>query len=243
MTFDLVFWLLAILGVVLTGISKSGFAGGAGVVAVPLLALWIPVEQAIAIMLPVLIAMDLQAVHLYWRDINWRIFKPLIPAALLGITLASFLLNQLPENTMLLILAILSIGFALWQSLSRWFAKLHFQGFFWGSFSGITSTLLHAGGPPINMYLLTLGLPKRQWIAITCIFFAFMNWIKVIPYSLSGLWQWDGFFKSLLLLPIAYLGIYLGHKIQSLLSEKQFMFACRCLLLFSGVGLLIKAVW
>lgn len=243
MNIDVIFWLLAIAGVILTGISKSGFAGGAGVVAVPLLALWIPVEQAIAIMLPVLIAMDIQAVRLYWRDINWQLLRPLLPASLMGIAIAGFLLNRLPETILLLMLAILSICFALWQSLSRWFSKLHFQGFFWGSFSGITSTLLHAGGPPINMYLLTLGLPKRQWIAITCIFFAFMNWVKVIPYSLGGLWQWDGFYKSLLLLPIAYLGIYLGHQIQSLLSEKQFMLACRSLLLLSGIGLLIKAVW
>ena len=36
---DAAFWLLAVVGVFLTGISKSGFAGGAGVVAVPLLAL------------------------------------------------------------------------------------------------------------------------------------------------------------------------------------------------------------
>ncbi len=49
-----IFWLLAFAGVVLTGISKSGFAGGAGVVAVPLLALVLPVERAAALMLPLL---------------------------------------------------------------------------------------------------------------------------------------------------------------------------------------------
>jgi len=37
MLFDWLFWLIAITGVILTGISKSGFAGGAGVVAVPLM--------------------------------------------------------------------------------------------------------------------------------------------------------------------------------------------------------------
>lgn len=241
MSIDWVFWLLAIIGVILTGISKSGFAGGAGVVAVPLLALWVPVEQAITIMLPVLIAMDIQAVKLYWRDINWSLLKGLLPAALLGIALAGFLLNHLPETTLLLTLAVLSICFALWQSLAALFAKLRFQGFFWGSLSGVTSTLLHAGGPPINMYLLTLKLPKQQWIAITCVFFAFMNWVKVVPYSFGGLLQWQWLWTSLWLLPVAYLGIYLGHRIQGILTEQQFMLACRTLLFLSGIGLLIKA--
>ena len=53
----ILFWLVAVLGVILTGVSKSGFAGGAGVVAVPLMALFIPVSQAVVIMLPLLLLM------------------------------------------------------------------------------------------------------------------------------------------------------------------------------------------
>jgi len=238
---DTVFWLLAIFGVILTGISKSGFAGGAGVVAVPLLALWIPLEQAISILLPVLIAMDVQAVRLYWRHVNWPILKRLLPAAIIGIALAGWFLTRLPSNILLIILACISIIFALWQPLLRFITHLKGQGFFWGCLSGISSTLLHAGGPPINAYLMSLALPKLQWLAVTCVFFAVMNWVKVIPYSLGGLWRWDWLLLSVLLLPIAYVGIALGHRIQSVLSEALFMQICRTLLFVSGVGLLLKA--
>lgn len=76
------FWLLAIVGVLLTGISKSGFAGGAGVVAVPILALVMPVPQAAALMLPLLIVMDIKAIQLYRQHINKRVLFSIIPAAL-----------------------------------------------------------------------------------------------------------------------------------------------------------------
>ena len=66
--FDLTFWILAILGVTLTGISKSGFAGGAGVVAVPLMSLYIPFEHTVVIMLPLLIVMDYKMMPLPIQD-------------------------------------------------------------------------------------------------------------------------------------------------------------------------------
>ncbi len=55
---DPLFYALAIPAFLLTGISKGGFGTGLGTLAVPMMALVIPVPQAAAIMLPLLIAMD-----------------------------------------------------------------------------------------------------------------------------------------------------------------------------------------
>lgn len=94
------FWLLAITGVLLTGISKSGFAGGAGVVAVPLLSLVMPVQHAAAIMLPLLLVMDAKTVHLYWQSINLRELKSIMLAALVGITLAGSAMGSLSSTSL-----------------------------------------------------------------------------------------------------------------------------------------------
>ena len=67
---DPIFWLLAIIGVIFTGISKSGLAGGAGVVAVPLLALVISVPEAAALMLPLLLIMDVRTISMYRQAIK-----------------------------------------------------------------------------------------------------------------------------------------------------------------------------
>lgn len=241
------FWGLAIAGVLLTGISKSGFAGGAGVIAVPLLSLVIPIPMAAALMLPLLIIMDAKAMHYYWRSVRWQELKIIAPAALIGIVAGAYLLGELPSHLLQLLLGIFCIAFALWKKLTPLLGRLPFAGLIWGSISGLTSTLLHSGGPPINIYLATRQLPKRNWLATAAVFFAIMNVIKIIPYSLTGQWQSDLSVSSLLmidllLLPISLIGVWLGYRLHTKISEEHFMLACKGLLFFSGVGLLSSAI-
>ena len=55
---DPAFWAVAVPAVLMMGLSKSGFLGGFGALAVPLMSLAVPVPQAAAIMLPLLLVMD-----------------------------------------------------------------------------------------------------------------------------------------------------------------------------------------
>jgi uncharacterized membrane protein YfcA len=238
---SVLFWILAVLGVLLTGISKSGFAGGAGVVAVPILALVMPVPQAAALMLPLLIVMDIKAIQLYRQHINVSVLMSIVPAALLGIFIGSLLLAYTSGTFLQITLGVISILFASWQSLTPFFGRMRGAGVLWGTISGITSTLIHAGGPPINIYLIAKALPKLTWLATSAIFFGTMNAVKVIPYSLTGQWSLEILWLSLILIPAAYLGIWLGHKIQHRFNEQHFMNICRALLFISGVLLLAKS--
>jgi uncharacterized membrane protein YfcA len=246
------FWALAIVGVLLTGISKSGFAGGAGVIAVPLLSLLIPVPVAAALMLPLLIVMDAKSMHYYWRSVRWQELKIIAPAALLGIIAGGFLLGELPSSLLQLLLGLFCIVFSVWKKLTPLLGRLPYAGFIWGAVSGLTSTLLHSGGPPINIFLATRQLPKRNWLATAAVFFAMMNVIKIIPYSLTGQWQFDLSASSLslpslllidiILLPVSLIGVWLGYRLHAKISEAHFMSACKGLLFLSGLGLLIRAV-
>ena len=241
------FWGLAIIGVLLTGISKSGFAGGAGVIAVPLLSLVIPVPVAAALMLPLLIVMDTKSMHYYWRSVHWQELKTIAPVALIGIVAGAYLLGELPSNVLQILLGIFCIAFASWKKLTPLLGRLPYAGLFWGAVSGLTSTLLHSGGPPINIYLATRQLPKRNWLATAAVFFAIMNVIKIIPYSLTGQWQSnllvsDLLLIDILLLPVSLIGVWLGYRLHTKISEEHFMLACKSLLFFSGVGLLSSAM-
>ncbi|MBL4798073.1 MAG: sulfite exporter TauE/SafE family protein [Oleispira sp.] len=246
------FWGLAIVGVLLTGISKSGFAGGAGVIAVPLLSLLIPVPVAAALMLPLLIVMDAKSMHYYWRSVRWQELKVIAPAGLIGIIAGGFLLGELPSSLLQLLLGLFCIVFSLWQKLTPLLGRLPYAGFIWGAVSGLTSTLLHSGGPPINIYLATRQLPKRNWLATAAVFFAMMNIIKIIPYALTGQWQFDSTLPSstlptlllidIILLPVSLIGVWLGYRLHSKISEAHFMTACKGLLFFSGLGLLSSAM-
>jgi uncharacterized membrane protein YfcA len=78
---DPLFYLLAVPAVLLAGISKGGFGGGLGILAVPLMSLAVAPPQAAAVMLPILCVMDLMGVWAYrgkWDRANMAI---LVPAA------------------------------------------------------------------------------------------------------------------------------------------------------------------
>ena len=233
--------MLAVLGVLLTGISKSGFAGGAGVVAVPLLALVMPVAQATALVLPLLLVMDARSISYYLRHINKAILWRIIPGAIAGIAAGGLLLGVFSDAVLSGILGVLCVVFAVWQSIASRLAKWRGAGWFWSVSSGLSSTLLHAGGPPINIYMLSLRLPKLQWLATTAVFFGVMNVVKIIPYTLNGQWAGTMWWQVLLLLPVALFGVFLGKRLQERISEQWFMRFCRLLLFGSGM-LLIKPV-
>ena len=240
---DPIFWLLAVTGVVITGISKSGFAGGAGVVAVPLLSFKIGVLEATAITLPLLLVMDAKTVRYYWSNIQWPELKALIPGAILGIILGGLFMGLISDRALLLILGVTSILFASWSKLQIVLAQFKGARAFWSMTAGLSSVLVHAGGPPINIYFISRNLPKLEWLATAGAFFAAMNIIKLIPYSLNEQWSISSMWLSLALLPAAYGGVWLGKRIQTKFSEQGFMLFCKALLFATGSALIFKSLW
>ncbi|MEI8197182.1 MAG: sulfite exporter TauE/SafE family protein, partial [Phycisphaerae bacterium] len=85
-------WLLAAAAVLITGIAKSGFGGGVGIVAVPLMALAFGAKSGNAILLPILIAADTFSVYHHWGTWHKPTLKILAPGTLAGIALGSLIL-------------------------------------------------------------------------------------------------------------------------------------------------------
>ncbi|MGB0670382.1 MAG: TSUP family transporter, partial [Rhodospirillales bacterium] len=78
---DPYFYLLAIPAVLITGISKGGFGGGLGMIAVPMMSLIIAPPQAAAIMLPILCTMDVFGLYSFRGKYDKRNLMILLPAA------------------------------------------------------------------------------------------------------------------------------------------------------------------
>ena len=79
------FYAAAVPAVLIFGISKGGFGGGLGLVAVPLMTLAIGPRQAAAILLPILCVMDLFGAWAYRGRWDRPIMAALLPGALVGI--------------------------------------------------------------------------------------------------------------------------------------------------------------
>ena len=104
--------------------------------------------------------------------------------------------------------------------------------------SGITSTLVHAGGPPLIIYFTAIGLAQTKFVATAAAFFAIMNIVKLIAVVSLGLLSLDTILTALAFFPLAFLGNWLGVKINQHLDKQLFLKVMNYLLLILGIWLL-----
>lgn len=244
-SFDLAFWLLAAFGVLLTGISKSGFAGGVGVITVPLMSIYIGPIQAAAIMLPLLILMDVFSVRAWWRNKRNDLLQHMLPGAVLGIFIGYLLFDYLNDDILRVLLGLLSISFALW-GLLKGAQLVRFTsprvGQVAGTVAGFTSFLAHAGGPPMNFYLIPLKLPREQFLGTAVVFLAAVNFVKLFAYSALGQINTENLTLGLVLAPVAWVGIRLGLIIQKRLNDQLFYRIILIMLLIVGSKLILDVI-
>lgn len=240
---DPLFWLAAVPGVLLFGISKGGFPGGFGIVTVPLMALAIAPAQAAAIMLPILLVMDVGAVWAYRRHWDRSLVKVLLPAGLLGTLIGTLLFRTLSADALRLFLGALAIGFVLWRLRQREASAAPakpsvVKGTFWGTLAGLTSFIAHAGGPPISVYLLPLRLAPSALVGTVAVTFAALNWSKVLPYWWLGLFSQQNLLTSVALAPVGLGGVALGVWLHRRIREALFYGLVYAFLLMTGAKLL-----
>jgi hypothetical protein len=239
---DPTFYPIALIAVLIIGVSKSGFGSGLGILGVPLMSLVIPPIQAAGIMLPLLCVMDLFNVWHYrftWDATNLRI---LLPAGLLGILLGTFTFRYLPETLIRIFVGLIAMLFAANHFLGRTEksqrAPDRLRGGFWGAVAGFTSFGVHAGGPPVSMYLLPLRLEKSLFVGTSVLFFSVVNYVKLIPYYFLGQLNIGNLITSLLLSPLVPLGFWLGIKLHKRVDERLFYNLAYTFLLLTGLKLL-----
>jgi uncharacterized protein len=221
------FYLAAVPGVILVGLSKGGFGGMMGVLATPMIALTVPPMQAAAIMLPIMLVMD--AVALYaWRGIfDRRTLLILLPGGVLGVALGWALAASVTPEMVRLVVGAVALAFVVRHMTGGRAAaepRPHSpsQGLFWGAASGFTSFVSHAGGPPYQMYVLPLRLDPRQFAGTATIFFATINALKVGPYFALGQFSATNLMTSLALLPLAPLATLAGVRLVKIVRPETF---------------------
>jgi uncharacterized membrane protein YfcA len=238
------FYAAAIPALLVNGISKGGFAGGLGILAVPLLSLTLPPSQAAGIVLPVLLLMDAVGVWAYRRAFDRATLLLLLPSALIGNALGYLTFSWFNDKLLGLMVGAIAVGFTLDMALHRGLEapprpRSLWKGTFWGTVSGFTSFVSHAGAPPLNVYLLPLRLEKKIYTGTTVMFFAFVNLTKVPTYFALGQLGPGNLLTALVLSPLAPAGMYLGLWLNGRMNPRWFFRIVYALVFGSGV----KLVW
>ncbi|MFD0669215.1 sulfite exporter TauE/SafE family protein [Ramlibacter sp. MAHUQ-53] len=240
---DPFFFLVAIPATLLLGISKSGFGAGFGSLAVPMMALAVPVPQAAAIFMPLLLVMDLLGLHAYRGHYDWRLLRFMLPWGLGGITVGAVLFKYLDSHLVSGIVGVCTLAFLaqrlLFPPRADSVAPPRWAGILLTATSGFTSFVAHAGGPPINAYVIPMRLQPVVFTATMAVFFFVMNLSKWVPYAWLGLLDTRNMLTSLALLPLAPLGVWIGVRIAHRIDPVLFY-----RLIYLGMALTgAKLVW
>ena len=242
---DPFFYAVAIPAVLLLGVSKSGFGAGFGSLAVPMMALAVTVPHAAAILMPVLLVMDLLGLAAFRRDFDLKFLRFLIPFGLMGTVIGALLFKVLDARLVAGIVGAFTLLFLAQRLLfppkpdspppPKWLGAILTVT------SGFTSFVSHAGGPPLSAYVIPLRLSPVKFTATMAAFFFAINLSKWIPYAWLGLIDLRNMATSVVLLPLAPVGVWFGVRLARRISPLYFyrflyigMLLTGCKLLWDG---------
>ncbi len=233
-------WALAWLAIFLIGVTKSGFGSGVGLMIVPMMAIAmgnVPSrgsESSLGLLLPLLIVGDFIAVWQYRHLFSLDIVKKLLPGTAVGVIVGGLMLwgfHQYKDIVGALIRieigieSIMLVGlhwWRMWRGEQQHLIKEPGRSHITGGFAAVSSTLAHAAGPIIAMYLLPLRLDRQLYVGTCAIYFFILNTAKLPAYAASGQFAHASVLFSASFLPLVLCGAVFGVWLNRRLSDKLF---------------------
>jgi uncharacterized protein len=248
-----VFWPIVSLAILILGISKSGMSGAA-ILSVPLMMSVMPVDKVVASMLPLLVLCDFNAIYHHRRNADWSQVIALYRPAVVGIALGAGMwwyvgqqgveLYAGPIKRFVGAVAILFAAYIFARERSLEWAAHHRAGrtMAWlsGVSAGFTTTIAHAAGPIVALYLFSQNLGKLVFVGTMAWTFMLLNLTKLPFYSAVGLLKPEVFLFDLFLMPIIPVGSWMGKWLLHNISESVFNRVVMVLAFLAGLQLLLN---
>jgi uncharacterized membrane protein YfcA len=231
--------------VVLAAYTLRGATGfGAGVVAIPLLVLVLPMQIVIPVVTTLGIGASFGQTMREFRHVEWRGVRGLLAPMLVGAAVGLWMFKTLHPELLRGALALFIIGYGLWSVAPRaphsraprvWLAPVA------GAGGGLVSTLFGGmAGPMFVVYLDALRLDKTRFRATISAILFLLALLRAGGYGSLGFYDRQALIVLALLAPAMLLGMVLGEHMHHGLNEKPFKRVVAALLVASGCTLLLK---
>jgi uncharacterized membrane protein YfcA len=240
---------------VVLGLSKTGFGGGGfGILSMPLLALAMSASDAVAVMGIVLVVVDLVANVHYIGQYEWRVLKWLLPGAVAGVGIGLWIYFGLQRldpaafgRALSLIIGILCLVVVLiqvWRLAGGKVVTLPTgptSSFGVGCVAGAASTIAHAAGPIVTLYVLQERVDKKRLVGTLLMYTLLINIVKLGAYVAVGIVTTTTLRQSLWLLPFLPIGTVAGAWMNKRLPERPFQIILYAAAAIASVQLLVSA--
>ena len=249
-----VFWCFVGCAILIQGISKSGFAGGAGILSLPLMMLVMPVNLVSASLLPLLILCDMNAIYHHFHNKSWRTVMEIYLPSIIGIVIGAAVWwkigregiepYEMPIKRFVGVIAILFSTYILCKEVALEWVERFKPGrgtaIGAGIVAGFCSTIAHAAGPIVSLYIFAQGLGKTVFVGTVAWTFTLINLTKLPFYFSVGLIHTDVLLFDAVLIPLIPIGSFLGKWMHHRVSERLFNRVILVLTLISGVQLIFN---
>ncbi|HEX8914094.1 MAG TPA: sulfite exporter TauE/SafE family protein [Humisphaera sp.] len=232
-------WLLILLAVFLIGVTKSGFGSGVGLMIVPMTVVGMghtayTSAAALGVMLPLLLLGDLVAVAQHRRHFDASVIRRLAPGTAAGVLLGGLALWWFHKQQALLVPLIkLEVGlesvvlvglhwWRVWRGRHLHVTPSPAKYAVTGTFAGASSTLAHAAGPIIALFLLPQKLDRRVFVGTCAIYFCLLNAAKLPAYAGTQMFDAPRLTLSLSLAPAVLAGAGFGFWVNKRMSDRIF---------------------
>lgn len=227
----------------LATVIRSAFGFGEALIAVPLLALVLPVEVAAPVAVLVSITVAAVVVAQDWRDVHIGSAGWLVFSTLFGIPVGLLILKTVPEPLVKAVLALVIVAFSAYSLRSRRRYGLRNDRLAWlfGFGAGVLGGAYGMNGPPLVVYGALRGWSPANFRATLQGYFLPASLLGMAGYWTAGLWTPAVSRYYLVSLPAALVAIFLGRAINRRLDSHRFLVYIHLGLIAIGTMLLVQA--
>lgn len=234
--------ILTILIIFFSFFAQSLLGFGGGLISIPILSLFMPVQSAASMVLLYQFSMGLLIFKTH-KQTQWKHLFKMFPSMLCGVVIGIALLKYLDGDVMRSLLA----GYIILH-LARKYTKFDPMGRLieWGAehlaglLGGILNAMIGGGAPAFILYLKEKIPNSSEFRASIIAMLMLSNIPRAVGVVGTGMMTQNLLINGLYAFPGFLLALYLGQKLHDRISPKKFFIAVECLLGLSALLLIFK---
>lgn len=230
------YYICAAAAVIVLGVSKTGFGGGIGILAMPLMAMVMPAQEMVAVLAILLVAVDLFSNVHYIGEWDWPVLKWMLPGAVAGVGVGLAVMQVMErmnpgrfDQNLSMTIGLICLAFVLlqaWRLTGRDVPTLpvgRTSSSAVGLVAGSVSTVSHSSGPIVLLYLLQERVEKRKLVGTMLLYTLLINSVKLVGYVAVSTVTLATLKKTAWMFPLLPVGTLTGVWMNKRMPERPFV--------------------